>query len=50
MNIIDKKVISHVLNQTGWNRKKASKILEISYPAILYKINDLDIKFSTPNG
>jgi len=50
MNIIDKKVISHVLNQTGWNRKKASKILEISYPAILYKINDLDIKLSTPNG
>jgi two-component system response regulator AtoC len=49
MNIIEKKVISHVLNQTGWNRKKASKILEISYPAILYKINDLDIKLSTPN-
>ena len=50
MNIIEKKVISHALNQTGWNRKKASEILEISYPAILYKINDLDIKFSTPNG
>jgi two-component system response regulator AtoC len=50
INIIEKKVISHVLNQTGWNRKKASKILEISYPAILYKINDLDIKLSTPNG
>ena len=49
INIIEKKVISHVLNQTGWNRKKASKILKISYPAILYKINDLDIKLSTPN-
>ena len=44
MNIIDKKVISHVLNQTGWNRTKASKMLKISYKTILYKISDLDIK------
>jgi two-component system response regulator AtoC len=49
MNIIDKKVISHVLNQTGWNRTKASKILKISYKTILYKMSDLDIKPSTPN-
>jgi two-component system, NtrC family, response regulator AtoC len=44
MNIIDKRVISHVLNQTGWNRTKASKILKISYKTLLYKISDLDIK------
>ncbi|MGB5992009.1 MAG: helix-turn-helix domain-containing protein, partial [Desulfobacterales bacterium] len=44
MNIIDKEVISHVLNQTGWNRTKASKILKISYKTLLYKISDLDIK------
>ena len=44
MNIIDKKVISHVLNQTGWNRTKASKMLKISYKTLLYKISDLDIK------
>jgi DNA-binding NtrC family response regulator len=44
MNIIDKKVISNVLNQTGWNRTKASKILKISYKTLLYKISDLDIK------
>jgi len=44
MNIIDKEVISHVLNQTGWNRTKASKILKISYKTVLYKISDLDIK------
>jgi two-component system response regulator AtoC len=44
MNIIDKKVISHVLNQTGWNRTKASKILKISYKTLLYKISDLDIE------
>ncbi|MDH3359068.1 MAG: sigma-54 dependent transcriptional regulator [Desulfobacteraceae bacterium] len=49
MNIIDKKVISHVLNQTGWNRTKASKILKISYKTLLYKISDLDIKSSTQN-
>jgi two-component system, NtrC family, response regulator AtoC len=49
MNIIDKKVISHVLNQTGWNRTKASKILKISYKTLLYKISDLDIKSSAQN-
>ena len=43
MNIIEKEVISHVLNQTGWNRTKASKILKISYKTLLYKISDLDI-------
>ncbi len=44
MNIIDKEVISYVLNQTGWNRTKASKILQISYKTLLYKISDLAIK------
>jgi len=44
MNIIDKEVISHVLNQTGWNRTKANKILKISYKTLLNKISDLDIK------
>ncbi len=49
MNIIEKKVISHVLNQTEWNRTKASKILKISYKALLYKISDLDIKSPSLN-
>jgi two-component system, NtrC family, response regulator AtoC len=49
MNIIEKKVISHVLNQTGWNRTKASKLLKISYKALLYKISDLDIKSPSSN-
>jgi len=44
MDIIEKEVISHVLNQTGWNRTKASKLLKISYKTLLYKISDLDIK------
>jgi two-component system, NtrC family, response regulator AtoC len=49
MNIIDKRVISYILNQTGWNRTKASKILKISYKTLLYKISDLDIKPPTQN-
>ena len=48
MNIIEKEVISHVLNQTGWNRTKASKILKISYKTLLYKIKDLGIE--PPDG
>ena len=50
INTIDKKVISFVLDKTGWNRTKASKILKISYKTLLTKISDLDIKPSTPNS
>ncbi len=39
----EKQVILHVLNKTGWNRKKATKILNVSYPALLYKMKDLEI-------
>jgi len=41
---IEKEVISSALDLTDWNRVKASKILNISYRTILYKISDLDIK------
>ena len=41
---IEKEVISYVLDQTGWNRSKANKILKISYKTLLYKISDLNIK------
>jgi len=41
---VEKKVISHVLELTGWNRSKAAKILKISYKTLLYKISDLSIK------
>jgi two-component system response regulator AtoC len=40
---VEKEVISYVLEKTGWNRSKASKILNISYKTLLYKIKDLDI-------
>ena len=39
----EKKVILHVLSKTGWNRKRAIKILNVSYPALLYKMKDLNI-------
>lgn len=41
---IEKEIISYVLDQTGWNRSKAYKILKISYKTLLYKISDLNIK------
>jgi transcriptional regulator with PAS, ATPase and Fis domain len=41
---IEKEVIIHVLEKSGWNRSKASKILKISYKTLLYKISDLNIE------
>ncbi|MBW2489579.1 MAG: sigma-54-dependent Fis family transcriptional regulator [Deltaproteobacteria bacterium] len=43
-DMVEKEVITSVLDITDWNRKKASKILDVSYRTILYKINDLNIK------
>ena len=42
-DLIDKKLITYVLEKTGWNRSKATKILKISYKTMLEKIKDLDI-------
>jgi len=44
MDRVEKEVISYVLNKTGWNRSKATKILKISYKTLLYKIKDLGIE------
>lgn len=41
---LEKEVISYVLEKTGWNRSKASKILKISYKTLLGKIHNLNIK------
>ena len=30
--------INYALEQTGWNRKRAAKLLSISYRSLLYKI------------
>jgi two-component system response regulator AtoC len=40
----ERKLIGSVLQETGWNRKKAAKILGVSYKAMLYKIRELDLK------
>ena len=39
----ERRLIASVLVETGWNRKKAAKILGVSYKAILYKIRDLKL-------
>jgi two-component system, NtrC family, response regulator AtoC len=40
---VERKLISHVLGKTGWNRSKASRILKISYKTLLQKIEELEI-------
>lgn len=44
MDHVEKEVISYVLEKTGWNRSKATKVLNISYKTLLYKIRDLGIE------
>lgn len=41
---VEKEVIAYVLEQTGWNRSKASRILKISYKTLLTKISELDLE------
>ena len=36
--------ITRTLMQTGWNRKRAAAILNISYKAMLYKVRQYGIK------
>ena len=40
---IEKKAIIYALQTTGWNKKKAAKMLKISYKTLFYKIADLGI-------
>ena len=46
-NKVEKAVIGYVLDKTGWNRSKASRILDISYNSLLDKIKKLDLSPST---
>ncbi len=39
----ERKVIEKVLTDVRWNRRKAAKILQISYKALLYKMKDCGI-------
>jgi transcriptional regulator with PAS, ATPase and Fis domain len=40
---IEIEVISYILENTGWNRRKAAKALNISYKTLLNKIKNLEI-------
>ena len=42
-NKVEKAIISYALVKTGWNRFKASQILDISYKSLLDKIQELKI-------
>lgn len=46
LSMVEKELISNVLEETGWNRTKASKILGLSYKTLYLKIKDLDIQAS----
>jgi DNA-binding NtrC family response regulator len=39
--------ISRALEQTGWNRRRAAELLNISYRGLLYKIQQYDITSTT---
>ena len=41
--MVEKAVISHVLEKTGWNRSNAQKILKTSYKTLLCKIEELEL-------
>jgi two-component system response regulator AtoC len=43
-NKAEGKLISEVLRETDWNRKRAAKLLQISYKALLYKIKELNLR------
>ena len=43
----EKKIILETLIHTRWNRKAAAKRLQISYKALLYKIQEYQIESST---
>ena len=40
----EREAIAKMLEQTGWNRVRAAKLLKISYRALLYKIKETGLK------
>jgi transcriptional regulator with PAS, ATPase and Fis domain len=43
-NGAEMEAIANALEESGWNRKRAASILNISYKALLYKIRQYDIR------
>jgi len=46
-DMAEKQVISYVLDKTGWNRSKTSRVLGVSYKTLLAKIQHLKIRPSS---
>jgi two-component system response regulator AtoC len=44
---VEREAIEVVLNQTGWNRKQAAKLLGVSYKTLLQKIRDCELEAGT---
>jgi two-component system response regulator AtoC len=44
----EREAMARVLEQTGWNRVRAAKLLKISYRALLYKIKDAGLEREPP--
>jgi two-component system response regulator AtoC len=42
--VLEKKLITKALGETGGNRTQAARLLEISHPSLLSKIKSYDIK------
>lgn len=40
----ERQLIGTVLKQTGWNRRKAARILDVSYKTLLYKIKECGLE------
>jgi len=43
VNRLEKRLVKKVLESTNWNRKKAAKLLDISYKSLLSKIKDYNL-------
>lgn len=43
-NYIERKVILHALEMTGWNKRQTANILKISYKTLFYKMDKVGIK------
>jgi two-component system response regulator AtoC len=41
--ILEKSLITRALEETGQNRTRAAKLLEISHRALLYKLKEYDL-------
>lgn len=46
----EREAIAEALEETGWNRVRAARLLKISYRALLYKIKDAGLGQDKPSS